>query len=304
MGTTLVYSASAADGGERIHAMYAQTFLFAADYSCAVESDGVPSTATFTVDGLYARIYLAQSANLGTSEEDALELLQFVEDALGADWTVALGTDGYVRITFSGSLLGEIDWAGAEDIARLLGFTTSTLSFVADETKVAPYQPVGVMYSVSIDSTDWTATPNESAYAMTAGGVGYGWGSETDLVTKTVSLGHHPRTPADAAALGSPLTPMWPADNLSETWSAPTGPIGVLGPWTVSKFLATSRGRMIAAVFSNFQTFGAGSVYELGYQTPESIARAKAISPQVAGWRQRSRRAEFELSRVGGRALS
>lgn len=304
MGTTLVYSASAADGGERIHAMYAQTFRFSADYSCPVESDGVPSTATFTLDGLYARIYLAQSANLGTSEEDAIELLQFVEDALGADWTVALGTDGYVRITFGGALLGEIDWTGAEDIARLLGFTTSTLSFVAGEEKIATYQPVGVMYSVSIDSTDWTPTPNESAYAVTAGGVVYGWGSETDLVTKMVTLGHHPRTPADAATLGSPLTPLWPADSLSDAWTAPTGPVGVLGPWTVSKFLATSRGRMIAAVFSNFSTFGAGSVYELGYQTPESITRAKAMTPLVAGWRQRGKRLEFELTRVGGRALS
>ena len=305
MGTSLVYSASASAGGERIHAMYAQTFLIDAGSYSVVTTGDDGGTKTLSLGGKYARVYLAQSTGTGASEADALDLLAAVESGLGVSWTVRLGTDGYVRTTYVGTGVASMDWGSAVDVAQGLGFDPADLAtFVEDQTIVGSIHPLGVVYSVSLDSTDWTSTPSDSAYAMTPAGVVYGWQSGVDLFTKRVTLGHHPRTLADAQSLGSPLTPMLPPDSTHSAWTEAYGPWGGRFGWTVQEFLLTSRGHLIAAVFSNFQLFGPGRVYETGYQTPESLTQARAITPAIKDYRQRSHRMSFELSRTGAFVLA
>lgn len=296
MGTSLVYSASASAGGERIHAMYAQTFAWpAGTYQATVTGDDA-GTKTFSFGGLYFRVYLAQSTNDGTTELGAMEILAAVQTALGSSWEVNLRTDGYVQITNAGTTTGSITWSTATYVRDVLGFTGSSVSINANESAIASYPPLGVVYSVSLDSTDWTATPTDTAYAMLASGIAYGEQGGAEVITKTVTLGHHPRTWEDRVALGSPLTPMWPADTSYLRRRGFTSVIGATLPWSAHEFLVTARGLPIAAVFSNFQLFGPGRVYELGYQTPESISQARAITPAIKDYRQRSHRASFELS--------
>lgn len=296
MTVSLVYVGSTATSGERIHAMYAQTVVWpTATYQAVTTGDGA-GTKTFTLSGLYSRVYLAQSANTGDTALGALELLSLVQTALGAsEWEVEFRTDGYVQLTYNGTGTGGITWGTSQPVADVLGFTASTVSLAAGATLVAPYPPMGVMYSVSLDSTDWTITPTDTAYATTAEGIVYGYQGGYDVVTKTVTLGHHPRTWSDRSELGSPLTPLWPADTLYARRRAAASLFNLSQPYTVAEFLRTARATPIAAVFSNFQRFGIGSVYEIGYQTPESIAQVRAVTPSIRDYRQRSHRAGFEL---------
>lgn len=297
MTVSLVYVGSTAQGGERIHAMYSQSVQWpTATYQATTTGDGA-GTKTFTLSALWSRVYLAQSTNIGDSALDALELLSLVQTALGAaEWEIELRTDGYVQITYLGTGTGGITWGTSQPVADVLGFTASTVSLAADATLVAPYPPMGVVYSVSLDSTDWTSTPTDTAYAMSAEGIVYGWQGGYELVTKTVTLGHHPRTWADRSSLGSPYTPMWPADSLYARRRTAASLFNLAQPYTVAEFLRTARATPIAAVFSQFERFGLGSVYEIGYQTPASIELARAISPPIANYRQRSQRQGFELS--------
>lgn len=293
MSTTLTYVGGASTGGEKIHAMYAQSILWPAGTYQATTTGDDGGTKTFSFAGKYYRVYLAQSSDTGTGDLDAAELIAEVQSALGASWELSLRTDGYVQITYVGSGVGGITWGTSQAVATVLGFTAATVDLVENETLRAPYPPMGVMYSVSIDSTDWTSTPTDTAYAMTAGGIVYGWGGGSDIITKSVSLGFQPRTWADRG--DCPYTPMWPADDQPTRRRTPTGPVGVAQPWSCSEFMGTSRGKAIAVVFSNFQLFGTGRTYEIGYQTPESIALPKAIVPPIKDYRQRSRRPNFEL---------
>lgn len=295
MTVPLVYVGSSSSGGERIHAMYAQTVQWPTATYQAVTTGSGAGTKTFTLSALWSRVYLAQSANIGDSALDALELLSLVQTALGAaEWEIELRTDGYVQITYNGAATGGITWGTSQAVANVLGFTASTVSLAAGATLIAPYPPMGVVYSVSLDSTDWTSTPTDTAYAMSAEGLVYGWQGGYEICTKTVTLGHHPRTWADRALLGSPYTPYWPADDLYARRRAAASLFNLSQPYTVAEFLRTARATPIAAVFSQFERFGIGSVYELVYQTPASIELARAVVPSIANYRQRSSRQGFE----------
>jgi len=293
----LVYVGGSSSSGERIHAMYAQTVQWpTATYQATTTGDGA-GTKTFTLSALWSRVYLAQSTNTGDTALGALELLSLVQTALGAsEWEVELRSDGYVQLTYNGTGTGGITWGTSQPVADVLGFTASTVSLAAGATLVAPYPPMGVVYSVSLDSTDWTSTPTDTAYAMSADGKVYGWQGGYEIVTKTVTFGFHPRVWADRSPLGSPLTPMWPADDLYSRRRIAGSLFNLSQPYTVAEFLRTARATPIAAVFSNFERFGVGSVYEIGYQTPASIEAARAVAPSIRDYRQRSHRAGFEMT--------
>lgn len=294
MTVPLVYVGGSTSGAEKIRAMYAQSFLWpAGTYEATVTGDDA-GTATFAFGGLWFRVYLAQSTNTGASALDALELMAAVQSALGSSWELALGTDGLARITNAGVTSATITWGTSQSVADTLGFTAPGVSLAAGATLVAPYPPKGVMYSVSLASTDWTEAPTDTAYALTADGLVYGWRGANSLLTKTVTLGFHPRVWSERVELGSPYTPMFPADTDYNRRRGVATLFNCAQPWTVVEFLRTSHALPIAVVFSNFERFGLGDVYEIVFQSPESIMQSKAISPPIANYRQRSQRAGFE----------
>lgn len=283
--------------------MLAQPFTFTANYTATTTGDDA-GTKNFNFNGLTARVFLAGAATgSGVDETDPLELLAVVEANLGASWTVRMGIDGRVRITYVGSLVGEITWGTSIVIARLLGFTASTLSGLEGVPVAAPYPPMGVVYCKAREkATDWTMRAAGLSGALAGNGVVTGRTDGRRILTQTFTSRVHPRTWAEASdpQTLSYATPLYAQDSTPARRFQPAGPLGVLPPWSVDEFVTTALGHRCAFALGTFQALVAGTRtdFEVGYLLPEMIRDLK--SPKSAGnWRV-FRDVDFALSAVKG----
>jgi len=301
-------SVPSADGSAaQITTMFAQTMRFASNLVVqTADVDGVTMRTIYC--GGYCRILLATWDGAGgNSELDAGNLLSWVGAGLGAHYTVSLRSDGYVQIAYGALGDAAITWTGAEALRNTLGFSGTTTTIYASQGSVvvAPYPPMGVLYSGAVlDASPWVPSPTDAALATSNGGRTYGWSARTALVRKRFTLGWHPRTWAERVRLGSLLTPAFPEDTgalpQQTRWTYPAAPpsASLAPPWSVHEFLATSRTSPVAAVFGGFQQLGGAVRYcDLGYWTAESSLAEQAFVHGVAAWSARVHRTQLELTR-------
>lgn len=283
--------------------MLAQPFTFDANYTATTTGGVDPGTKNFNFSGLTARVFLAGAATgSGVDETDPLELLSVVEANLGTDdWQVRMGIDGRVRVTYLSSTSGTITWGTAIVIARLLGFVDATLTVAEGETATAPYPPMGVIYCKAREkATDWTMRAAGFAGSLAGDGRVAGRSDGRRLLTQTFTSRVHPRTWSEADEYGSYATPLQSQDTTPARIFQPTGPLGVLPPWSVDEFAATALGHRCAFALGTFQSLVAGTRtdFEVGYLLPEMIRDLK--SPKAAGNWRAFRDVDFALSRVKG----
>ena len=217
------------------------------------------------------------------------------------DWQVRMGIDGRVRVTYLSSTSGTITWGTAIVIARLLGFVDATLTVAEGETATAPYPPMGVIYCKAREkATDWTMRAAGFAGSLAGDGRVAGRSDGRRLLTQTFTSRVHPRTWAEANEYGSYATPLQSQDTTPARIFQPTGPLGVLPPWSVDEFAATALGHRCAFALGTFQSLVAGTRtdFEVGYLLPEMIRDLK--SPKAAGNWRAFRDVDFALSRVPG----
>lgn len=268
MTTTITYLESL--GGLRINTMLAHSFLFGANYTVAYTDSSGAGNKSFNFSGYYYRFLMAAaSAGASGTNEDPKEYLDAVETVLGALYTVSLQSDGFVRIAYSGTGNAVLTWGAGETIGRLLGFDGATTTIAAGSYTTATYHPQAVVYALGCaDSRGWGSRPTDDAWATTAGGVTYGWGGARHLLTKSFGLKYHPQNWTVRASRNTPVTPAWGANMTF----AQAGPVGEpVGTESVARFLLNAKGKQLAAMWSGFQHAGAGTAYDVGYFTADSI---------------------------------
>lgn len=194
---------------------------------------------------------------------------------LGTDWVVAMRPDGRRQITNTAATWS-IAWsAGTSPAARLLGFAADVPSTAAGTYAVADYAPAGVIASAA--RVDTGPQPRYRAWAPAYPGLGEAGRASfsTALVgaRREVTLRHHPRTQAVAAARGLTTTPLWPRTFQAGGPLYLSGEVGAIGSgflgggydgtraWTIlDAWLYGVPPVPWACAWGNFQDFVSGRV--------------------------------------------
>lgn len=272
---------------ETLHTAIALPYAPGAGQDFNVNDVSGPRTITFD-DAVY-RPYLAAASRtpgttLGTEEDphEAGAYLQYKlrEGTAASNWTVAMGTDGRWRITYSGAGSALVTWAGTP-LAAFYGFT-SDLVYFSGQTITATYQPTHFAASIAkVNDTGRTPLARLAASARLTSGRVYGWSDGQHGMGRRFDLRFHPRDAALATSLGSPATPAYPTTLRVE--QAPSRAItgSYTLPWSLYETVRAGEFCRIAVAFGNFQNLLAGSEQSFaeGYWMPETIQAADALAP-------------------------
>lgn len=270
---------------QKIGLAISHSFLFSANYTVAYTDSSGAGNKSFNFSGYYYRIFLAAlSAGAAGTNNDPKEYLDAVETVLGALYTVRLQSDGFVRISYSGTGNAVLTWGTGETIGRILGFSGATTTISAGSYTTATYHPQGILYGLGcFNSRDWTARSTDDAYATTIGGETYGWGGTRQLLTKSFDLRYHPRTWAIRSTRNDACTPAW-TDNM--VFSA-AGPVGeAVGTETVARFLLNSKGKQLGVIWSGFHQATVGTAFDIGKWTADSIREANRFGTSIGNYTQ------------------
>jgi len=274
---------------QTINSLFAEPFQISSSIQFNRNDQDGSSNRTITDTGYY-RVWLAAS---GTGTEAApYELLAKLQAALGARYTVLLTSTGLVRISYSGTGTSTLTWTGGANTASkmrsLLGFTGSTTTISAGSYTDSTYQPHGCLFSVAIMETDGIQTiPGGSAFSVSEGGIVTGYSSETYLAMQRFTLGWHPRSYADRTS-DDHATPMFPASLESIRVPRPLYDTSTTGSWSVHEFLNAAKSKLIAVMFSNYQSKIASAVsasdFWTGYLAPDALIAERAERRPVRNW--------------------
>jgi hypothetical protein len=285
--------------GEIVTDWIAQSFrLTGAQVWKTTDDRGGPTDRTVAA-GWY-RTLLAPTAGAAT-EADPAEILNAIEAALGAShWSVTLGTDGRVVITYLGTGTGTITTAGGGTLLALIGFTTSTFGPLSpNATVVGEWHPTHCLLSIASDpDSGWSDHGSRFAGATLPDGSVYGWADGTARYRRTLTLRWHPRDSTLWSATGVIGTPAFSA--ASRLRSPSTSEPAQVPPWAITDTLATALGRSLGVALGTAQAHIAGTAttYDLAYLTPEHASAQGRIALSLAGYDAR-RDVTLELSYAG-----
>lgn len=246
-----------------ISAMAATTFAYAGG-TVSIETSTSGGALTATVPAVAgARVHLASSTS------DLIRVLVAAMNAApglpgGVTFAATLGTDGRVTITCTGDT-----WKSADlhttAVGRILGWSSSASPFSASHT--ATLQPMHVAYAVSVELSHRRST-RQGGYATTHGGRVYGWGASTYAHRRELRLAFVPRSPSIATAVGSPATPLEPADAYRDSY----GSTATARAWSWQDLAAVAPNAAVAWT-GEFQALRTSTTdaYDVGYLAPEAL---------------------------------
>lgn len=297
---------------ETITTAFAQAFLIPSNLTfTAKDPHDAVAGRTITVPANYYWLWCAIDATGTGTITDPYPFLTTLQTALntgsggGNYWTVSVSaTTGKIQIACSAT--GSLLWStgGGAQVANLLGFGQTTVSFTSN-TQTATYQPLYVVYAIArTEDTGWTLNHGFSAAVQLPTGAvdaiqsGYALAKRTfdlrfhpsDYTTGTVTLaaleGVEPRATPYAAYSTLMLTP-------TATLSTSLGP-----PWSIWQWLATGGGWPIACVFGHWQDFvgGGDTSFDIAYLTPESVKKTLGAAQSTKGYALRRDVKGIELS--------
>lgn len=275
---------------QTINTMLAEPFNVASSIVFDRNDQDGASSRTISSTGYY-RVWLA-AGGTGTATAP-YELLSKLETALGARYTVRLTTTGLVRISYSGTGTSTLTWTGGGNTAgpmrALLGFTGSTTSISAGSYTDSTYQPHGCIFSAAIlRSSGLTTSTRGAAFAVTEGGVVYGYSSRTSIVRKKCVLGWAPRSWTDRTALSAAATPIYPTSIADTAVPRTLYGASTSGSWSVHDFISSGGAANIAIMYGTFQSKIASAVsssdYWTGYLAPETLASENAEREPIANY--------------------
>lgn len=274
----------------------AQTFVLLVAYTLVViDQYNTPTGRNVSVNSANAERYFRliccangdATASAATSELTAAEFLNHVQQRLnngiaGAVWTVTITAEGFVKITYSGTGSASITWEAEHVIRNLLGFTGTSLSFAAGQTRTATYQPTHCIFAVGRElNAPYEHQRQNVAAVQTRGGrvsAIFG-GTRPTVVAFDSSL--HPTTAAyqtSSAVYSTPIEPDRDPTTVSD--AAGTSP-----PWSMLDFMGASWGHALGALWGTFQdeVAGVATKYDLVYLMPDAKEQNALIDRSYIG---------------------
>lgn len=247
----------------------------------AVPFTGTGQSFTLTIGGTTYTVTLTAGTyrvGLAPSSGDVKDALRSLSSALnspspslpgGTSFTVALGDDGLVAITCT-SAFSFVD-LHSTTIGSVLGYLAASSG--AATTQTAARAPWYLALFVSTQRPAWRpVTPG--GVARTAAGVVYSLAGSGTSYDSRLEVDFAPITPAIAAAVGSPATPAYPA----EEYLNDLGGTGTAArAWSILDVLAAARNAPVALT-TTWQTCRASTTerYHLPY------LQAGGLDPEIA----------------------
>lgn len=280
--------------------LLAQSFQIATMQTMASTDDRGGPTSRVLAEGWYRTILASGTGNAHT---DPAELLDAVEDALGATkWSVHMTAAGKVRFTYLGTSTGKVAFSGAATLQALLGLTGDVGPLASGATHDATYQPTHCVFAAACDpDSGWIDQPARLAAAAMPDGTVYGWHDGRATLRRSATLKLLPKDAAFVTSLGSTATPAFP---VASRWLSPsTSEPAQAPPWSALDTLATAYALECGIVWGDLQSLltGATSAYEKVYLTPE-MANASRFALSIPGYDAR-RDVALELSFAGAGAV-
>lgn len=265
---------------EQLAYLLAQPFQLAAGEAWAVVDDTSSRTVTIPGGAAHAyRIFLG-STSVHTPATPG-DLLHVLEDLLGALWTVRLGADGHVVVTYLGASPATLTPPGGSAVVELLGHVDVGTAWSPDEARAAPYLPTHCVFASVVDpDTGWQVKPGRFNGARMPTGVVYGWSDRLQARTRAVTLKYLPkdvlaREAIVAAETGTaPGTPAsGPLDRWNNAWALEPAQAP---PWGAMETVATSGAQALGCT-DDLQRLVAGTstAFDVVYVTPESLRDAR-----------------------------
>lgn len=209
------------------------------------------------------------TASAATTEETAAEFLHHVQTRLNngvsAVWVVSLQTDGFVKIQYTGTGLGQITWDSGNTVRNILGFTGSATSNLGTNAyTVGSYQPGHVLFVVGRSTeSHWRTNAAHITAFETRGGIvdAVIGGSSVEELSFDSEL--HPTNTTYQSSLAVYSTPIDTTGRNSRTVNLDAG--GLAPPWSAKDFFNVARGSVIGALIGTFQTrlTGSTTTYDL-----------------------------------------
>jgi hypothetical protein len=263
---------------EQIAYLLAQPFVLAAETWDIVDDTSTRSVALPA--GTY-RVFLGHPSTHSASIPG--DLLAHLEAALGSLWTVRLGADALVRISYLGTSPATLTPPPSSPVPSILGQPLFSGSWAADETRVASYLPTHCVFAAVVDpDTGWQVTPGRFNGARLPRGVVYGWGDRLQSRTRQVTLKYLPKDALAREAIlvseagTAPGTPaIGPLDRWYDAWA--TDP-AQSPPWGAMETIATA-GAQACGWTDDLQRLIAGLwlAFDVVYVTPESLRETKVV---------------------------
>jgi hypothetical protein len=243
----------------------------------------------------YARVFLADVSDAGTSASAPYDVLTELEAALNAApgsslWMVRLSSLGAVRITYSGTGTATLTWSGT-DLRNLLGFA-GDLTIPTGTSNTATYAPGGCIVATAADEQDsgWQPVGAGLEANETRGGKTISVGSFARKLTRTLTLRLLPLTLAEQTS-GERLTPAFPEDTVanSSRYSTPSATAFYNAAFSAHEFIGcVHRIPSAPAAFAigDLQTLVAGTstTYDTGYVSAETLRGGELFPLSVPGW--------------------
>jgi hypothetical protein len=252
----------------------ATTFTLSSSYSITVTDDSRTGSASVSINPAaatrYFRVFAAAAgdatASTALDETTAVDFLDHLERRLnvitGGLWTVALDTDGRVKITYNGDGTpnGAITWSSTV-IKNILGFTSNISGLTTGASAKATYQPSWCFFANSRASdTNWRRIPVPAALVDMGDGSTYGFIGNNRRLERSFDCLGHPRTSALQASTDVWITPI-ESDNTSRALNVPASASDTTAtpPWDFWTWLDTSAGIMLGACLGTLQGCIAGT---------------------------------------------
>lgn len=267
---------------EQLAYLLAQPFQLAAGEAWDIVDDTSSRTVTIPGGASHAyRIFLG-STSVHTPATPG-DLLSVVESLLGALWTVRLGTDGRVVITYLGASPASLTPPVGSAVMELFGHPDFGTLWTPDEARPAPNLPTHCVFASVVDpDTGWQVKPGRFNGARMPAGVVYGWSDRLQARTRAITLKYLPKDALAREAIvvsetgTAPGTPAsGPLDRWNNAWAAePAQP----PPWGAMETIATA-GAQACGWTDDLQRLIAGSAvaFDVAYVTPDSLREAKVV---------------------------
>jgi len=249
---------------ETVGYLLAQSFTTTAENITVNDAGGNRSVA---IPATTARVFLAKTSGGAGTEADPKEWLAHVQAQLGGRWTLAMGADGRVTVTYTGTSTGAITWASTA-VAKLLGFDANTGTLNNGGAVTGAYLPSHCVFASACDpDTGWTDAPGRAAspdVPMPDGTV-YAFDDGRLQLTRDATFRLLPKDWTARTALASVGTPAFSA--ASRRLAPATGEPGQALPWGVTDTLGTAMGRSCGVCWGNFADLVAGTtnLFEVVY---------------------------------------
>jgi hypothetical protein len=266
---------------EQLSHLLAQSFTLTGTLTgTATDQAGVGRTVTFNTGTKIYRIYLANIAAGTGASATPLEFLSAMETAMGTHWTVTLRTNGLVRVTYTGTGTGTMNFHAT--VAALLGHSGTVGPLATNAYTDGSYQPTHCVFAINFaDDTGWILGKPRTATAMLPNGKVYGF---TDRSVQTqrrgFSISHAPRDSSHKIALttSNPTDPPLgtvayaPSARVADSW---TGEPAQSAPWSIQDTMQIALDQTVGIAWGNLpdiiaNTSGANK-FDVVQLTPECL---------------------------------